>query len=125
MTCTRNGMAGSRGVGFGLVFGVLLALLGVSASAAFAQQSPPVVRVSDDPYTGPPGQHRTEVEPDTFSYRGQVVGAFQVGRIFAGRATNIGWVTSRDGGGHFGSGFLRGLTEAVSGAFRVRSASES
>jgi BNR repeat-like domain len=121
MTCTRNGMAGSRGVGFGLVFGLLVALLGVSASAAFAQQSPPVVRVSDDPYTGPPGQHRTEVEPDTFSYRGQVVGAFQVGRIFAGGATNIGWVTSRDGGRHFRNGFLPGLTKAAAGPYDAAS----
>jgi hypothetical protein len=121
MSCTRNGMAGSRGVGFGLVVGVLVALLGVWASAAFAKQSPAVVRVSSDPYTDPPGQHRTEVEPDSFSYRGQVVGAFQVGRIFGGGATNIGWVTSRDGGRHFTGGFLPGLTKAAGGPYEAAS----
>ena len=54
--------------------------------------------MSADPYQNATSQHRTEVEPDTFAFRGQVVGAFQVGRFFAGGATNIGWVTSRNGG---------------------------
>jgi hypothetical protein len=121
MSCTRNGMVGTRGARFGLVFGVLVALLGVSASAAFAEQPRSVVRVSSDPYTSPPGQHRTEVEPDTFSYRGQVVGAFQVGRFFSGGATNIGWVTSSDGGRRFTGGFLPGLTKAAGGPYDAAS----
>ena len=108
---------GRRRVGILLV---LAALLGAWAPAAFGQRPPSVVEVSSDPYTGPPGQHRTEVEPDTFSHHGQVVGAFQVGRLFAGGSTNIGWVMSRDGGRTFRRGFLP-LTKAAGGPYDAAS----
>ena len=99
MSRTRNALVGGRRGCVGLVLGTV-ALLGVSVSAAPAKPSPRVVRVSSDPYTRAPGQHRTEVEQDTLAHHGQVVEAVQVGRVFGGGATSIGWVTSRDGARH-------------------------
>ena len=87
--------------GWGLV---LLAALLVAAFAAAAPAhavQPGVVQISADPYTAanaPSGQHATEVEPDTFAWGSTMVSAFQVGRVFNGGATDIGWATSTNGG---------------------------
>jgi hypothetical protein len=87
------------------------------ASPAGAKPAPSLLRVSADPYVGLPGQHRTEVEPDTFAAGGGFVGAFQVGRVFDGGGVNIGWVASSNGGQRFDSGFLPGLTKVAGGPF--------
>jgi hypothetical protein len=75
--------------------------------------------VSADPYSDPGSQHRTEVEPDSFATDSTVVTAFQVGRKFAGGASNIGWATSRGSGKTFTSGFLPGTTKLVGGPYDV------
>jgi BNR repeat-like domain len=80
-----------------------------SATTAFASGED-IVKISEDPFTNPQSQHRTEVEPDTFSFGRSVVSAFQVGRIFDGGASDIGVSTSRDGGEHWVRGFLPGVT---------------
>jgi hypothetical protein len=49
-----------------------------------------VTRVSSDPHTDSQAQHRSEVEPDTYSFGNTIVSAFQVGRVFGGGASNIG-----------------------------------
>ena len=116
MSRTRNALVGGRRGCVGLVLGTV-ALLGVSVSAAPAKPSPRVVRVSSDPYLNPESQHRTEVEPDSFATRNQVVTAFQVGRMFDGGATNIGWATSTTTGTGFASGFLPGITRAAGGPY--------
>jgi hypothetical protein len=90
-------------------FVLLLAL--ATTLSAFA--SPNLLQLSSDPYTVGPGQHATEVEPDTFAAGGTFVSAFQVGRIFGGGATNIGFATSTNGGKGFTSGFLPGTTSAA------------
>jgi len=65
--------------------------------------------VSADPFTAPaPGQHRSEVEPDTFAYGDTLVSAFQVGRFNDGGSTSIGWATRRDG--VWRHGLLPGVT---------------
>jgi hypothetical protein len=48
----------------------------------------PLTQVSDDPYTNTASQHRTEVEPDTFSFGNTIVSAFQVGRTFGASWSN-------------------------------------
>jgi hypothetical protein len=73
--------------------------------------------VSADPYTNPTSQHRTEVEPDTFAYRGEWLGAFQAGRFDGGGASNVGWVTTTNGGQRFVDGFLPGLTKFAGGRY--------
>jgi hypothetical protein len=104
---------------------LLLAAAGLVAGAVPAAsakpKAPEVVRVSADPYSDPRSQHRTEVEPDTFAHGSTVVGAFQVGRTFAGGASNNGWATSHDGGKTFASGFLPGITKVAGGPYDVAS----
>ncbi|MBD0349457.1 MAG: exo-alpha-sialidase, partial [Thermoleophilia bacterium] len=54
-------------------------------------------RLSRDPFRGAPGQHATQVEPDSQAWGSTVVTVFQVGRNFSGGAMDIGFATSTDG----------------------------
>ena len=96
------------------------ALLATALAAAFATATPVlaaqpgVTQVSADPYTpanASRGEHATEVEPDTFAFGSTVVSAFQVGRVFNGGATDIGWATSSNGGVSWTHGFLPGSSQ--------------
>lgn len=82
----------------------------VSTGLAVLLLSGCVLRVSSDPFTNATSQHRTQVEPDTFSFGSTIVSAFQSGRFFDGGASDIGWSTSTDGGAHWTTGFLSGVT---------------
>jgi hypothetical protein len=70
----------------------------------------PIRVVSVDPYTNPTSFHRTEVEPDTFSFGATILGTFQVGRFSDGGASNLGYATSTDAGATWIRGFLPGTT---------------
>jgi BNR repeat-like domain len=69
-----------------------------------------LTQISQDPYTNTTSQHKTEVEPDSFSFGNTVVSTFQVGRFFDGGASNIGWATSTNRGQTWTHGFLPGTT---------------
>jgi hypothetical protein len=84
-------------------------LLTVSFATA-ATAGTTLLQISSDPYTNNTSQHKTEVEPDTLSFGSTIVSAFQVGRIFDGGASNIGFATSTNGGKAWTSGFLPGTT---------------
>jgi hypothetical protein len=71
------------------------------------------MQISEDPYTDPGAQHKTQVEPDTFAFGSTIVATFQTGRTFGGGATNNGWATSKDGGNTWTRGFLPGTTVHV------------
>ena len=86
-----------------VVGGLLVAATPASANVA-------VTQVSADPFTDAQAQHRTEVEPDTFSFGTTIVSAFQVGRVFGGGSSNIGFATSTNGGASWTQGQLPGLT---------------
>ena len=88
-----------------ILVAVVIALIAMPALAAVS-----LTRVSNDPYTNAASQHRTEVEPDTFSFGSTIISAFQVGRIFGGGSANIGWATSTNGGQNWTNGFLPGTT---------------
>ena len=90
----------------------LVLVTGTAASAAVS-----LTRVSTDIYTDTQAQHRTEVEPDVFAFGSTIVSAFQVGRVFGGGASNIGWATSRDGGATWSHGYLPGITGNGGGPF--------
>src|SRR4051812_43860672 len=101
---------------------VLLAVVTVAAvtgalvaAAAPAVANVAVTQVSTDPFTDAQAQHRTEVEPDTFSFGNTIVSAFQVGRVFGGGASNIGFATSTNGGATWTQGFLPGITTNAGG----------
>jgi hypothetical protein len=65
-----------------------------------------IVKVSSDPYTNTTSYHKTELEPDTFSFGKTIVGVFQTGRFSNGGSSNIGWATSTDAGATWHHGFL-------------------
>jgi hypothetical protein len=97
-----------RGKGIGTVLVGLLAVAALVAASAGA--AVPLTQVSSDPYTNPPGQHATQVEPDTFAFGSTIVATMQSGRIFGGGASNIGFATSTNGGASWTHGFLPGTT---------------
>jgi hypothetical protein len=66
--------------------------------------------VSVDPYTNVTSYHRTEVEPDTYSFGNTVMGVHQTGRFQDGGSSNVGYVVSTDGGTTWTRGFLPGTT---------------
>jgi len=85
------------------------ALLSVVTSiGAFANV--PLLQISADPFTNTTSQHRTEVEPDTFTFGSTIVSAFQQGRFFNGGASDIGFATSTDGGLSYIHGSLPSTT---------------
>jgi hypothetical protein len=86
-------------------------------STATAQANVALTQVSSDPYTDTQAQHRTEVEPDTFSFGSTIVSAFQVGRVFGGGASNIGFATSTNGGASWTRDFLPGITTNAGGPY--------
>src|SRR3954452_5155146 len=101
-----------------VVAGLVAAAAGITAGPATpAYANVALTRVSTDPYTDTAAQHRTEVEPDTFAYGSTIVAAFQVGRVFGGGASNIGFATSNDGGGTWHKGYLPGITARAGGAY--------
>jgi hypothetical protein len=86
-----------------------------AAQAAYANV--PLIQVSRDIYTDAQAQHNTEVEPDTFAFGSTIVSAFQVGRVFGGGSSNIGWATSTNGGATWTHGYLPGITTNGGGTF--------
>ena len=82
-------------------FGAALAL----TPSAFASINA-LTKVSSDPYKNTSSYHKTEVEPDTFSFGNTIVSTFQVGRFTDGGSSNIGWATSTDNGATWTHGFL-------------------
>jgi hypothetical protein len=91
------------------------ALLLLTTTPAYANVT--VTQVSNDPYTDTQAQHQTEVEPDTFQFGSTIVSAFQVGRVFGGGSSNIGWATSTNGGATWTNGFLPGITTNAGGTY--------
>ncbi|MBO0845358.1 MAG: exo-alpha-sialidase [Nocardioides sp.] len=74
---------------------------------------PGLTQISSDPNTAanaPSGEHATEVEPDTFAWGSTVISTYQVGRVFNGGATDIGFSRSDDGGVSWTHGFLPGTS---------------
>ena len=92
------------------LFVVVAALLVAFSVTLQTSAASNLVQISSDPYTNSTSQHKTEVEPDTFSYGSTIVSAFQVGRFNDGGASNVGWATSTNGGSTWTHGFLPGTT---------------
>jgi hypothetical protein len=79
-------------------------------AAGTASANLAVTQVSSDPYTNTSSQHRTQVEPDSFSFGSTIVAAVQTGRFTDGGSSNVAWTTSTDGGTSWTSGSLPGTT---------------
>jgi hypothetical protein len=80
------------------------------AMAAPVQAQFTLVKISSDSFTDPDAQHKTEVEPDTYSWGSTMVAAFQVARIAPGGGADLGFSTSTDGGKTWAFGSLPGWT---------------
>ncbi len=76
-------------------------------------------QLSSDPYTNSSSQHKTEVEPDTYSFGSTIVATFQAGRFYSGGgSSNIGWATSTNNGSSWTNGFLSGITVYAGGTYK-------
>src|SRR4051794_37884016 len=98
------------------VVAAAIAILVLPAAAGAA-----TTHISSDPFTqatcagSTTTNHRTEVEPDSFSNGSTIVSAFQVGRIYDGGACAIGFSTSTNNGTSWTSGLLPGITKWAGG----------
>src|SRR5436305_10679629 len=89
------------------------AVLLFTGGSAYANVA--LTQVSSDPFTDAQAQHRTEVEPDTFTFGTTIVSAFQVGRVSGGGSSDIGFATSTNSGATWTHGFLPGTTANTGG----------
>jgi hypothetical protein len=78
--------------------GLAAALLAVALGAVPALANVPLTQISSDPFTNSTSQHRTEVEPDSFSFGSTIVAAVQQGRFFDGGSSDVGFATSTNAG---------------------------
>jgi hypothetical protein len=111
------------------VLGMLMAVAacGSGSHAQLAQQTTipppnvPLTQLSTDTFTNPGSQHATEVEASASGFGSIIVSAFQVGRIFNGGASDIGFATSTTAGANWTNGFLPGITIYQQGTFSAAS----
>ncbi len=89
---------------------VALALALTLSVSLVASANVALTKIVTDPYTNSTSQHKTAVEPDSYSFGSTIVTAVQLGRFFDGGSSNIGFGTSTDGGTTWTSGTMPGLT---------------
>jgi hypothetical protein len=87
-----------------------LALLVVFGMVGLAHAQFTLVKISADSFHNSDSQHKTEVEPDTYSWSSTMVAAFQVARISSGGGADLGFATTTDAGKTWVQGYLPGLT---------------
>jgi hypothetical protein len=99
-------------------FSLLLALAGLATlvltMSAGATLSAPI---AVDTYTNSTSQHKTIVEPDTYSFGSTIVAAAQSGRFFDGGSSGIVFSTSTNNGASWTSGQLPGITTFNGGPY--------
>jgi hypothetical protein len=97
----------------------------VAIFAAASQAQVHLIKLSTDTFTNSSSQHMTEVEPDTYAFGNTIVSVFQVGRIFDGGCSDIGFATATDGGVTWTNGFLPGVTTFYQGGKYVAASDPS
>src|SRR5579863_5023307 len=96
-----------------VIFPLAFAVFATVVSPAVAQL--PLVKVSTDTFHNSTSQHRSEVEPDTYSWGSTIVSSFQVARVADGGGADLGFATSTDAGKTWTHGYLPGLTNNYKG----------
>jgi hypothetical protein len=81
-----------------------------ASQQVFAQAAPTLKEINSDPFTNTTSNHKTQVEPSSFSVGNTIVTALQSGRFFDGGASDIAFSTSQDGGKNWIRGTLPGVT---------------
>ena len=94
-----------------LPFAAAIALAALVFGSGQALANVTLTKVSSDPFTNATSQHKTQVEPDTFSFGNTIVSAFQTGRFFDGGASDICFATSTNNGASWTNGCLPGVTK--------------
>jgi hypothetical protein len=89
----------------------------VLASPVAAGANVLLTQIASDPFTNATSQHKTIVEPDTYSFGSTVVAAAQEGRFFDGGSSDVGFATSTNNGTSWTSGALPGITTAAGGTY--------
>ena len=69
------------------------------ASALVEFANVPLTKILVDPFTNPDSQHKTVVEPDTYSAGSTIVAVAQMGQFSTEGASGIGFATSLNNGG--------------------------
>jgi hypothetical protein len=82
---------------------------------AAAGANVPLTQVRADTFTNATSQHRTIVEPDTFSFGSTTVAAMQMGRFFDGGASDNGFATTTNNGASWTGARLPGITTLAGG----------
>jgi len=106
----RASVASQSGRNTSAFFISALALAIAFAMTVPAQAQFTLVKISNDSFHNTSSQHKTEVEPDTYSWGSTMVAAFQVARVEDGGGADLGFSTSTDGGKTWTYGYLPGLT---------------
>ena len=88
-----------------------------SSGSTGGSGTPLLNRLSTDTFSNPESQHATEVEPSIAAAGSTLVAVFQVGRIFGGGASDIGFATSSDAGTTWRNGVLNGITMFAGGSY--------
>jgi BNR repeat-like domain len=105
---------------------MILAACGSGPTSTPPEQTTPppaiaLTQLSSDTFTNPSSQHATEVEVSAAASGSTIVSTFQVGRIFNGGASDIGFATSTNSGASWTNGFLPGITIYKQGTFSAAS----
>ena len=109
---------------------MIVAACGGGSNSQQSQQPPPtnipppnvpLTQLSTDTFTNATSQHATEVETSAFASGSTIVSTFQVGRIFGGGSSDIGFATSTNKGVSWTNGFLPGITVYEKGTFSAAS----
>ncbi len=93
---------------FAMLVTLMVSLALTPANAQFTLQ-----KISVDKFTNTDSTHKTEVEPDMFSWGSTIVAAYHVGRrpgSIGWGSADVGFSTSTDGGTTWKYGYLPGLT---------------
>src|SRR6202049_2696695 len=106
----RTSLTSQTGKNRSVFYTSVLAIAICLALAAPVQAQFTLVKISSDSFTDSDAQHKTEVEPDTYSWGTTMVAAFQVARIAPGGGADLGFSTSTDGGKTWTFGSLPGWT---------------
>ncbi|HEX6700039.1 MAG TPA: sialidase family protein [Gaiellaceae bacterium] len=91
-------------------FGLALAATVVAALVASLAASAALGPILTDPFTNPDSQHKTVVEPDTFSAGSTIVAVAQMGQFTDEGASGIGFATTTNNAVSWTSGVLPAIT---------------
>jgi hypothetical protein len=91
-------------------FGLTLATAAVAALVASLAASAALRPILVDPFNNPDSQHKTVVEPDTYSFGSTIVAVAQMGQFTDEGASGIGFATTTNNAVSWTSGVLPAIT---------------